>query len=70
MATGRLPFNDSWTPMTQFHQIRSADPTPPADINPEIPAALNAIILGALDKDPQRRPTAAAMRRLLEQLAG
>jgi serine/threonine protein kinase len=71
MATGRLPFGDNRTSAaTLVDLIRSADPTPPQDINPDISAALNGIILQVLDKDPQRRPTAAAMRQQLEQLAG
>jgi eukaryotic-like serine/threonine-protein kinase len=47
-------------------QVESV-PKPPVEINAAIPATLNAAILTALDKDPERRfPNADAFRRAIE----
>jgi serine/threonine-protein kinase len=69
MVTGRLPFGDNQTPQgTLTDLIRRSEAVPPADLNPDVPSTLNDVILGALDKDPGRRPTAAAMRQQLSGL--
>src|SRR5262249_36133850 len=58
LATGRHPFPaDSEAGL--LHAIVAQEPLPPARLNPEVPAALDALILDMLAKDTRRRPTAA-----------
>ncbi len=55
MLTGRIPFQGS-----QFHimyQHRFTEPTPPSQINPALSQDIDAVILQALAKDPDRRFT-------------
>lgn len=40
---------------------RSQSPTPPHEINPEIPEALSNLVMSLLIKDPLKRPNSAAM---------
>jgi len=40
---------------------RSMTPTPPHEINPEIPEVLSNVIMSLLIKDPAQRPNSAAM---------
>ena len=51
--TGRLPFDGSW------HELgwrkRHRDAPPPVSIEPHVPGDLNAICLGLLSRDPERR---------------
>jgi Leucine-rich repeat (LRR) protein len=58
MTTGLRPF-----PGHDIHSVLSAvaaaAPTPPRDINPDLPPALSDLILRLLTSDPQRRPTSA-----------
>ncbi len=55
MLTGKLPFYGE-TSAKVMQKILSNDPPPDAtSLNPEIPAALSAIISRALDKDLKRR---------------
>lgn len=54
MATGRLPF-DGDDPIEVANQHVSATPVPPSEINPEIPKGLEAMILMAMEKDPNAR---------------
>lgn len=62
MVCGRVPFSgdtDTATVLARLHQ----DPTPPRQIRPEIPPALEAVILHALERDADDRPASAdAMR--------
>ncbi len=69
MATGRLPFEGE-SSAEFFAAILRSDPQPPSRLNPEVPAALEAIVLKALEKDPALRYQSAAelrgdLRRLL-----
>jgi serine/threonine-protein kinase len=48
--------------------ILSHAPIPPARLNPELPAAIGELLLEMLDKNPQRRPTAAAVALRLTSL--
>jgi predicted ATPase len=69
LATGRHPFpTDSEAGL--LYAIVAQEPLPPAHLNPELPAALDALILHMLAKDPRRRPTAADVDAALARLAG
>lgn len=54
MATGHLPF-DGADVMTIAKKQITEKPTPPSDINPEIPNGLEAMILMAMEKMPDAR---------------
>jgi predicted ATPase len=58
MATGRRPFK-AGSEMAVMYQIVWDQPPAPATLNPDIPPALETLIVGMLDKDPRRRPSAA-----------
>jgi len=66
MLTGRLPFGG-----TSRSSITSAilhqTPTRPSRYNHDIPPAVEDIILQALDKDPQRRPSAQMLASMLDE---
>ena len=68
MLTGRLPF-DSDTPIGMvLHHIQTV-PQPPDRLRPDlnIPTALSALLMRALEKEPQRRfQTANEMARALD----
>jgi serine/threonine protein kinase len=68
LVTGQLPYWDS-NPIVLLEHHRS-QPTPRASSRrPGIPAALDALILQAISKDPAARPLAAnRMRAALEQI--
>ncbi len=54
MLTGTLPFNsDNPTELARLH--REASPTPPRQLNPDIPGSLEQIILKVLSKEPSSR---------------
>jgi hypothetical protein len=61
IATGRLPF-DADTPMATV-LMHIQEPVPrPRSLNPDLPPAVEAVILKALEKDPARRfPSASAL---------
>ena len=48
-------------PLDVQRRIIAAIVPPPASIDPDYPAPLEALVLAALDGDPARRPTAAAL---------
>ena len=54
LLTGRVPF-DAESPVTIALKHVSEPPVPPAELNPAIPPALEAVVLRALEKDPARR---------------
>jgi serine/threonine-protein kinase len=54
LLTGRVPF-DAESPVTIALKHVSEPPVPPAELNPAIPPALEAVVLRALEKDPSRR---------------
>src|SRR4051812_1808483 len=58
LATGQHPF-PSDSPIGTLHAILARTPLRPTLLNPEIPAALEALILRMLEKDARLRPTAA-----------
>jgi serine/threonine protein kinase len=68
MATGRLPFRGP-SPVAVMTALTAARPTPPAELAPDLPPALNALILRLLAKDPaDRPPTAQAVADALWQI--
>ncbi|MDO5602160.1 MAG: Stk1 family PASTA domain-containing Ser/Thr kinase, partial [Oscillospiraceae bacterium] len=54
MLTGQLPF-DADTPVSVAIKQISDKPRSPRELKPEIPPALESIVLRAMEKDPQRR---------------
>jgi serine/threonine protein kinase len=68
MATGRLPFTGP-TPVAVMAALTAGRPTPPAELAPGLPPALNALILRLLAQDPaDRPPTARAVAAALWQI--
>jgi non-specific serine/threonine protein kinase len=61
--TGRLPFTGD-DPVEVIAQHLSAQPTPPRDLRPDLPPALEAIILKLLAKDPAQRFASARETRI------
>ncbi len=53
MMTGQLPFEGRFTELRDLH--RDAQPPNPRDLNSRIPKNTAAVILKAMEKDPQRR---------------
>ncbi|QOY88807.1 serine/threonine-protein kinase [Paludibaculum fermentans] len=70
IVTGRRPFlGDSDYSLMVAHLKQT--PVPPIEIDPNVPQALNDIILTAIEKDRERRfQSAAAMLRAMETLLG
>jgi CheY-like chemotaxis protein len=67
--TGQLPFQAS-TPVALIAKLMRDEAPAPATVNPEVPAALSALVLRLLAKDPDQRPASAAeLGRLLAELA-
>jgi serine/threonine-protein kinase len=54
LLTGVVPFEGETAVAIAFKQV-SAEPLPPSALNPALPAALDAIVLRALAKDPAQR---------------
>jgi predicted ATPase len=67
LATGRHPFL-AGTELAVLQAIETQVPVPPARLNPEIPAPLDALILQMLAKEAARRPTAAEVVAALSEL--
>jgi serine/threonine protein kinase len=59
LLTGQTPFAPKAFPMI-YMEILSRTPTPPRQIEPAIPAEIEAICLKCLEKDPRRRFQKAA----------
>jgi eukaryotic-like serine/threonine-protein kinase len=64
MLTGRRPFDGPIISVV-IAEILTKDPVAPREIRPEIPSALEAVVLRCLDRDLERRPTAAELGELL-----
>jgi beta-lactam-binding protein with PASTA domain/predicted Ser/Thr protein kinase len=62
LLTGEPPFTGD-TPVAVAYQHVREDPKPPSDVNPQIPPALDAVILKALSKNPANRYQSAAELR-------
>jgi serine/threonine-protein kinase len=68
MATGSLPFNAETPVSVALKQVRET-PKPPSELQPDIPVGLEQIILGAMEKNPDRRfRHAEQMLRYVEKL--
>jgi len=70
MVTGSRPFKGNSDYDLMVAQLQKA-PLPPIDIQPELPKALNDIIMISLEKDPARRfQSAEAFRFALQSVEG
>jgi eukaryotic-like serine/threonine-protein kinase len=58
MLTGQVPFSGGSTLASMKEKV-VRDPEPPSNLRPGIPPGLEAIVLLALERDPQRRPESA-----------
>lgn len=67
MLTARLPFSGENSVAVAMQHV-SAQPPAPSSYNPRIPPQLENIILGAIEKDPARRPPSA--RAFAQMLQG
>jgi len=66
LLTGRPPFRGD-TPVAVAYQHVSETPTPPSEVNADVPRALDPVVLRALAKDPfQRFQDAAQFRETLD----
>jgi serine/threonine-protein kinase len=54
LLTGQVPF-DAESPVTVALMQVNEPPVPPRELNPAIPPALEAVVLRAMEKDPDRR---------------
>jgi serine/threonine protein kinase/tetratricopeptide (TPR) repeat protein len=67
MATGRRPFSQT-VPALLINAILNQTPEPPSKLNPAVPAALDAVIVRALARDPSwRHPSAGDLALDLER---
>ena len=62
--TGRLPFEGA--PIEVLEKKQSSDAIPPSQLREEVPADLEEICLGLLQRDPRRRLSGADLRIRLE----
>lgn len=68
MLTNEVPFKADTAVAIAYKHVKE-DPAPPSDLNHEIPAALDAIVMKALAKNPDNRyQTAREMRQDLERV--
>ena len=67
LATGTHPFNSA-TLLGTLQQITTETPRPPAQLNPGLPAAIDALIQRMLAKDASARPSAAQLEAALREI--
>jgi predicted ATPase len=67
LATGRHPF-DGHSVLALLRAITRHVPSPPSGLRPEVPAALEAVILKMLEKDAQLRPSANDLARAFQEI--
>ncbi len=67
LVTGRHPFK-SETMIGYLHAITSQVPPSMTSLKSHIPAALNDLILGMLEKDAKHRPTASEVAQALQEI--
>lgn len=65
MLCGRPPFVTDDVPAVVAHQHIDADPVPPRQLRAEVPAAVEALVLHMLAKDPAARPPAVEVAERL-----
>lgn len=72
MVVGRLPFDTTTSDLVSIiYQHLEKPPTPPREINPDIPADVEAVIMRALQKNREERfSTATDMARALNLALG
>ena len=71
MVTGRLPFvSDDGDPLAVVTMHLTEEPHPPRLLRPELPEALEAVVLQAMAKDPQARPQVSVLGRRLAAALG
>jgi len=65
MLTGRLPFDaEALGELLLKHMTEK--PPPPAAIEPSVPEAISGVIAGALEKEPDKRPTVDQIVAIME----
>ncbi|MBV9301667.1 MAG: protein kinase [Acidobacteriaceae bacterium] len=70
LLTGKVPFLGATAKETLLKRTAEA-PTPPVELNPEVPKRLNEIVLKCLEKEPARRyPSASELVHDLEVWLG
>ena len=72
MLTGSLPFTGE-TPVSVAMKQLQEEPKPLRQLNPEIPPVVEALVMRAMSKDPDQRPTSAELMQEIgqaEQLIG
>ena len=67
LATGQHPFNGA-SLLAVMQAITSQTPVTPAQLKPELPAALNALLLRMLAKDATARPSAVEVVAALTEI--
>jgi predicted ATPase/tRNA A-37 threonylcarbamoyl transferase component Bud32 len=67
LATGQHPFQAD-SALAMLYGTTTRVPAPPSRLNPEVPAALEGLILAMLNKEPRIRPSAGEIERSLEAL--
>ncbi len=67
LATARHPFQAATLPATVI-ALAHAEAAPPSSVRSDLPSAFDDLVLALLDKDPTRRPTAAAVASTLAGL--
>jgi len=69
LTTGRVPFEGD-TPVAVALKQVNEDPVPPRQVNPDIPPAMETVIMRAMQKDPAARYSSAEeIRRDLTRVA-
>jgi serine/threonine protein kinase/predicted ATPase len=70
MATGQHPFQSACHAGTGplLQAILTAEPVAPGQLNPEMSAQLDLLLLQMLEKDPAMRPTATEVAAAMEEL--
>ena len=63
MLTGKLPWSESGNVYASLRAKVEDDPIPPRRLRPEIPPALEEVVLHALERDPHKRPESALEMR-------
>ena len=69
LATGQHPFKAD-TIIGMLHSITAQAPLTPSRVNPDLPAALEALILRMLEKEGAKRPSAVEVDQALAELTG